>query len=76
MATELCIPSVGMSMTEGTLTEWLVENGAQVEKGDLLYTMESDKSVQEIESPVSGVLEQIGVEGETYEVGTLIGKIL
>jgi len=75
MATEIRIPSIGMSMTEGTLTEWLVEDGATVEKDQLIYCLELDKSVQEIESPAAGVLKQIGVAGETYDVGTLIGEI-
>lgn len=75
MTTEIKIPAIGMSMTEGTLTEWLVDDGASVEKGEPLYSLELDKSVQEIESPASGTLKQIGEEGETYEVGTLIGEI-
>lgn len=75
MATEIRIPAVGMSMTEGTLTEWMVADGEQVEQGQPLYSLELDKSVQEIESPVAGTLKQIGEEGETYEVGVLIGEI-
>ncbi len=75
MTTEIKIPAIGMSMAEGTLTEWLVDDGAMVEKGQFIYCLELDKSVQEIESPASGILKQIGVAGETYDVGTLIGEI-
>lgn len=72
---EIKIPRLGMSMTEGILSSWLVENGKEVTEGMPLYSLESDKAVQEIESPASGVLTIAGVEGETYEVGAVIGQI-
>ncbi len=75
MATTLTIPKLQMSTTEGTLAEWLVEDGAQVEEGQAIYTLETDKSVQEIEAPASGVLTQKVAAGETYDVGTEIGEI-
>ncbi len=75
MATTLTIPKLQMSVTEGTLTEWLVEDGAQVEEGQPIYSLETDKSVQEIESPATGKLTQKVAAGETYEVGTEIGEI-
>ena len=75
MSTEVRIPAIGMSATEGTVTEWLVADGAKVEKGQLLYNLELDKSVQEIESPASGTLKIIGDVGEAYEIGTLIATI-
>jgi pyruvate/2-oxoglutarate dehydrogenase complex dihydrolipoamide acyltransferase (E2) component len=76
MSTEVRIPSIGFSTQEGTLTEWLVADGASVEKGQLLYTLELDKSVQEIESPASGTLKVIGQVGEVYEIGALIAEII
>jgi pyruvate/2-oxoglutarate dehydrogenase complex dihydrolipoamide acyltransferase (E2) component len=75
MATELRIPKLGMSTTEATLQEWLVADGAQVEPGTPIYTLETDKSVTEVEAQDSGVLRQLGQVDETYEVGTLIGTI-
>lgn len=75
MTTELKIPSLGQGMTEGTLTEWLVSDGAQVTAGDAIYALESEKSVQEMEAPVSGVLRTIGTAGEVYPVGEVIGTI-
>lgn len=75
MSTEVRIPSVGFSTQEAILTEWLVEDGATVEKGQLLYNLELDKAVQEVESPASGTLKIIAEAGETYDVGTLIGEI-
>lgn len=74
MAT-LTIPKLQMSTTEGTLTEWLVADGATVEEGQPIYSLETDKSVQEIEAPESGTLTQKVEAGETYAVGTEIGEI-
>jgi pyruvate/2-oxoglutarate dehydrogenase complex dihydrolipoamide acyltransferase (E2) component len=75
MATEIRIPKIGMSATEMTLTEWMFGDGEQVSTGDILYTVETDKTATEIEAQASGTLRVIGVEGETYAVGTLIGTI-
>ena len=76
MSTTLTIPKLQMSTTEGTLTEWLVEDGAMVEAGQAIYALETDKSVQEIEAPESGKLIQKAAAGETYPVGTEIGEIV
>ncbi|MEY3702538.1 MAG: hypothetical protein RLZZ561_158 [Pseudomonadota bacterium] len=75
MATEIRIPKIGMSATEMTLSEWMFGDGEQVEAGDVIYTIETDKTTTEIEAPVSGVLRVAGVEGEVYPVGTLVGTI-
>lgn len=75
MATEVILPKIGFSMTEGVLAEWLVADGAAVKEGDPLFSIESDKSTNEVESPASGTLTIIGAAGETYEVGTVIGSI-
>ena len=75
MSTLLTIPKLQMSTTEGTLTEWLVADGAMVEEGQPIYALETDKSVQEIEAPASGKLSQKVEAGETYPVGTEIGEI-
>jgi pyruvate/2-oxoglutarate dehydrogenase complex dihydrolipoamide acyltransferase (E2) component len=75
MTTELTMPKLAMSMTEGELAEWLVEDGATVAQGQAIYSIEADKSTQEIEAPAAGVLRQIAVAGETYEVGAKMGEI-
>jgi pyruvate/2-oxoglutarate dehydrogenase complex dihydrolipoamide acyltransferase (E2) component len=72
---ELLLPKLGFAMDEAKLDEWLVENGASVVEGQPLFTLESDKSVQEIEAPASGVLSIVAVPGETYPVGTILGEI-
>ena len=75
MAFDILLPKIGFSMNEGTLAEWLVADGAQAVEGEPLYALESDKSTQEVESPATGTLTIIAAVGETYEVGTLLGRI-
>lgn len=75
MAVEVLLPKIGFSMNEGTLAEWLVEDGGQAVEGQPLYALESDKSTQEVDSPASGTLKVIAEIGETYEVGTLLATI-
>jgi len=75
MSITLTMPKLEMSMTEGTLAEWLVEDGAQVEEGTVIYALETDKSIQEIEAPEAGTLSQKVPAGADYPVGTEIGEI-
>jgi pyruvate/2-oxoglutarate dehydrogenase complex dihydrolipoamide acyltransferase (E2) component len=75
MSSEVLLPKLGFSMNEGTIAEWLVPDGAQVREGQPLYTIESEKSVEEIESPASGVIRIIGNVGEVYKVGTVIAEV-
>ena len=75
MGIEVILPKLGFSMDEGTLTEWLIADGGAVKEGELLFLLESDKSVQEIEAPASGTLKILKPAGETYDVGTVLGEI-
>ena len=75
MAEEIRIPKLGMSAVEVTLEEWMFESGDAVEKGETIYTVETDKSTVEIESPAAGTIQTTGVEGQTYKVGDLIGTV-
>lgn len=75
MTTQVYLPKIGFSMNEGVLAEWLVEDGAQVNEGQPIYALESDKSTNEVESPASGTIRIIGQIGETYEVGAVLAEI-
>ena len=55
--------------------EWLVADGDSVQQGQPLYLLETDKTENEVPSPVAGVIRLIGVVDETYEVGTVIAEI-
>jgi pyruvate/2-oxoglutarate dehydrogenase complex dihydrolipoamide acyltransferase (E2) component len=48
MAVQLTLPQIGFSMSEGVLSEWLVQNGDAVKEGQPIYSVESDKSVNEV----------------------------
>jgi pyruvate/2-oxoglutarate dehydrogenase complex dihydrolipoamide acyltransferase (E2) component len=76
MTTEILLPKIGFSMNEGSVAEWLVADGAAVTEGQPLFTLESDKSTNEIEAPASGTL-RITVQsgGDPVEVGTVLGII-
>ncbi len=75
MATEILLPKIGFSMTEGEIAEWLFADGDQVNEGDPLFLLEADKSANEVEAPASGILHILVPAGETYEVGTILGTI-
>lgn len=75
MTTEVLLPKIGFEMDEGVLSEWLAADGDRVEEGQPLFCFESDKSVQEIESPAKGILKIIAEPGETYDVGTVLATI-
>jgi pyruvate/2-oxoglutarate dehydrogenase complex dihydrolipoamide acyltransferase (E2) component len=75
VAIPLNIPKLGVSMSEGTLVEWLVQDGEQVSEGQVIYRLETDKVENDVESPAAGVIHLTGVEGELYDVGATIGEI-
>ena len=76
MAKEILMPKMGMTMVSGTIAKWLVEEGAAIEKGDVLLTVETDKAALDVEAFVSGTLLKILVkEGETVPVLQPIGLI-
>jgi pyruvate/2-oxoglutarate dehydrogenase complex dihydrolipoamide acyltransferase (E2) component len=75
MATEILLPQIGFSMTEGEVAEWLAADGDTVTEGQPLYSLEADKSTNEIEAPASGTLRILKEAGETYDVGTVLGTI-
>ena len=75
MSVPINIPKLGVSMTEGTLVEWLVADGDSVRAGDVIYRIETDKVENDVEAPADGVIHITGVEGETYDVGASIGAI-
>ena len=75
MSTDILLPKIGFSMNEGQIQEWLAADGASVTTGQPLFTLESDKSTTEIESPATGTLKIIVPSGETCEVGTVLGRI-
>jgi 2-oxoglutarate dehydrogenase dihydrolipoamide succinyltransferase (E2 component) len=80
MATETAIdvvmPQMGVSVSEGTITRWLKQEGEHVEADEPLLEISTDKVDTEVPSPGTGTLTQILVqEGQTVDVGTKLGQI-
>ena len=76
MATPVKMPELGESITEGTITRWLKQEGDQVEADEPLFEISTDKVDTEVPSPVSGVLKTIKVQAdETVEVGAELAII-
>jgi pyruvate dehydrogenase E2 component (dihydrolipoyllysine-residue acetyltransferase) len=76
MPTEVILPQLGETMNEGTIVEWLKNEGDPVKRGDVLFTLESDKATLEAESPGRGILRKILVPaGVRIPVLTLVGVI-
>src|SRR4029078_11152867 len=80
MATQTAVyvvmPQRGVSVSEGTVTRWLKQEGEHVEADEPLLEISTDKVDTEVPSPASGALTQILVErGRAVEVGTKLGQI-
>src|SRR6195952_3136413 len=76
MATEVVMPQMGESITEGTLTKWLKKPGDTVARDEPLFEISTDKVDAEIPSPAAGVLGEIKIpEGTTVQINTVVCKI-
>jgi pyruvate dehydrogenase E2 component (dihydrolipoamide acetyltransferase) len=74
MATEVILPKWGLTMEDGSLVAWHKQEGDRVEEGEVIADVETEKIVNELESPVSGVIRKFLVEEgtEEIEVGTVL----
>jgi 2-oxoglutarate dehydrogenase E2 component (dihydrolipoamide succinyltransferase) len=76
MASEIRVPTLGESVTEATVASWYKKSGDAVNADEPLVELETDKVTVEVPAPASGALGEILVkEGETVEVGTLLGML-
>jgi len=76
MPTIVVLPKMGMTMTEGTLAQWLVSDSARVEKGQPIFRMLTEKINTEVEAETSGVLRHLVPEDSTVPAGAVVGCIL
>ena len=76
MATDILVPELGESVTEGTVASWLKKPGDAVAVDENLLELETDKVTLEVPSPVAGtLLEALVEEGATVEVGAILARV-
>ncbi len=75
MITEIKVPSVGESISEGVLSKWYKKSGDTVKVNEPLFEVETEKATTEIVAPDAGVLTVLIAEGEKVLIGAVVGKI-
>ena len=73
MATEYVMPKLAMAMSQGIVSQWLIEDGQYIEKNQEFLTVETEKVTYDLESPVTGFFKIVVPNGETVPVETCIG---
>lgn len=73
---EFRMPKLGLTMEEGTIVTWLAADGEPVERGAAVLVVATDKVETDIESPGSGRLHRVGIEGTTHACGALVAWLL
>jgi 2-oxoglutarate dehydrogenase E2 component (dihydrolipoamide succinyltransferase) len=75
MSTEVKIPAVGESIETGVVSVWHKKSGEQVQSGDPLFTLETDKVSTEITAETDGVLQTLVAEGAEVKIGEVVATI-
>src|SRR5215471_1064129 len=76
MPTDVVMPQMGESITEGTITKWLKKPGDAVQRDEPLFEISTDKVDAEIPSPAAGTLKEIKIgEGTTVQINTVVAVI-
>ena len=76
MSTDVILPKWGLTMEDGTVVAWYVDEGDHVVEGEMIAEVETEKVENELEAPCAGVVARILVEeDETVDVGTVLAVI-
>src|SRR5207248_2141366 len=75
MGVDIKVPSVGESITEGTIARWLKKDGDAVRAEEPLFELETEKATTEVAAPVDGVLHIKVPEGQTVAIGSVVGQV-
>ena len=76
MPTAVILPKLGMTMVEGTITEWYQQSGDAVQTGDLLFAFETEKVNYEVQAEAEGTLHILVAATETVDAGAVVAQIL
>jgi pyruvate/2-oxoglutarate dehydrogenase complex dihydrolipoamide acyltransferase (E2) component len=76
VATQILMPKLGLTMTEGTIAEWVASAGATVKPGDVVMMISTDKVEAEVEADAGGVVFHAAAVGDTLEPGEVVGWLL
>jgi|TARA_B100001964_G_scaffold144943_1_gene159660 pyruvate/2-oxoglutarate dehydrogenase complex dihydrolipoamide acyltransferase (E2) component len=73
---EIILPNIGETVDEGKVVKWLKQVDDQVNDGDILCEVETDKSIMEVPSTIDGTIKEIRVkEGDIVPVGTILAIV-
>jgi 2-oxoglutarate dehydrogenase E2 component (dihydrolipoamide succinyltransferase) len=72
---DIKVPTVGESINEVTLVKWLKEDGAYVERDEVIAELESEKATFEVNAEQAGILKTVGAEGDTLKIGDTVAQI-
>src|ERR1700709_1401823 len=72
---DIKVPAVGESITEVTLVKWLKQDGAYVDRDEVIAELESEKATFEVNAEKAGVLKTLGKEGDTLKIGDVLATI-
>ena len=75
MPREIYLVKVGMSMTEGMVSEWFIPDGGEVKKGDMVYALETEKINLDVDAEYGGIVKHMVEVGVTLEPGDVVGYI-
>lgn len=75
MIHDVVLPQLSMGMSEGTITEWAIQEGQRVEKGSVLLSVETEKVMNELPSPHGGFVHIVAQAGATVPVDTVIARV-
>src|SRR5688572_28819716 len=72
---DIKVPTVGESISEVTLIKWLKQDGAYVNRDEVIAELESEKATFEVNAEQAGVLKTVGKEGDTLKIGDVVAQI-
>src|SRR5690606_9574733 len=75
MSLEIKVPTVGESISEVTLSQWIKQDGDYVEMDETIAELESDKATFELPAEKAGILRIVAQEGDTLEIGAVVATI-